>query len=99
MEMSIKRRLTLLIMGISLAAVVVTVLAITAYLIYDIRHGKIQELGLTATVTGDRNGAALAFDDVERAQQNLDIFRLSPSIMAACIYNGSGSLFARYENN
>ena len=62
MEMSIKRKLTLMIMGISLAAVILTVMAITTYLIYDLRYSKVQELGITASVIGDRgNSAALAF--------------------------------------
>jgi len=95
--MSIKRKLTLMMTGISLAAVMLTVVAITAYLIYDIRHSKMQELAVTAAITGDRNSASLIFLDSERARQNLDIFRLSPSILMACIYDAKGAVFAAYR--
>lgn len=94
--MSIKRKLTLMMVTISLAAVLLTVTAITAYLIYDMRLGKEQELAMTAALTGDRNNAALAFLDSERASNNLQIFRLNPEVLTACIYDGKGALFAGY---
>lgn len=95
--MSIKRKLTLMMMGISLAAVLLTVAAVTTYLIYDIRKSKISELEVMAALTGDRNAAAVAFLDNARARRNLEIFRMNPSVMSACIYNASGAFFAGYE--
>lgn len=95
--MSIKRRLILMMTCISLAAVLLTVAAITAYLIYDIRHSKLQELSVTAAMIGDRSSASLIFLDADRARRNLDIFRLSPSIMVSCIYDAKGVLFAGYH--
>ncbi len=95
--MSIQRKLTLTILGISLTAVMLTVMAITAYLIYDMRASKAQELRITAALTGDRNAAALAFLDNERLKSNLEIFRLNPSILTACIYDKQGALAAAYS--
>lgn len=95
---SIKRKLTLMMMSISLTAVLLTVLSITSYQIYDMRISKMQELDITAAVTGDRNSAALNFLDTERAHANLEIFRLSPAILAACIYDAEGKLFAGYKS-
>lgn len=95
--MSIKRKLTLIIMGLSLTAVMLTVVAITAYLIYDMRRSNAQELAVTATLLGDRNSAALTFLDNKHAQQNLELFRLDPSVMQACIYDTHGVLFAGYQ--
>ncbi len=94
--MSIKRKLTLMMMGITLAAVLLTVLAITSYLIYDMRKSQVKELAVMAAITGDRNSAALLFSDLENARRNLDIFRLNPAILTACIYNQQGELFAGY---
>lgn len=94
---SIKRKLTLMMMGISLTAVLLTVFAITSYQIYDMRISKIQELDITAAVMGDRNSAALNFLDSERAHTNLEIFRLNPAILAACVYDNTGELFAGYK--
>lgn len=95
--MSIKRKLTLLMMGISLATVLLTVGAITIYLIYDMRISKVNELNVTASLTGDRNSAALAFLDADRMKRNLEIFRQDHSILSACIYDGKGTLFTAYE--
>lgn len=97
-NLSIKRKLTLMVMGVSLMAVLLTVLAISSYLIYDIRISKQQELEVSAATAADRNSAALTFLDTGRAQANLDIFRLSPSIRSACIYDAAGDLFAAYES-
>ena len=95
--MSIKYKLTMMMMGISLAAVLLTVTAITSYLIYDMHDSKLKELAVTATLAGDRNSAAIAFMDNKRARSNLDIFRLNPAIKLACIYDAKGNAFAAYE--
>ncbi len=96
--MSIKRKLTLLMIGVSLAAVMLTVTGIATYLIYDMRKGKVQELKVTAAMTGERNNAALLFLDKNLAMRNLDMFRLSASVLAACIYDAQGQLFAGYHS-
>lgn len=95
-DLSIKHKLTLTIMGVSLAAVLLTVSAISLFLIYDIRASKQQELSITATIAADRNRAALTFQDAQRASANLEIFRHSPAILAACVYDEEGGLFANY---
>ncbi len=97
--MSIKRKLTLMTMSISTAAVVITVMSITSYLIYDMHRSKMESLALTAAIAGDRNSAALIFQYKEQAQSNLEIYRQSPSIQAACIYTAQGALFAGYESS
>ncbi len=97
--MSIKRRLTLTMLGISLAAILLAVSAITFYLIYDMRESTRQELDVTAAITGDRNSAALVFLDNTRATQNLEIFRLKPAIQIACIYDAQGMLFSAYRTD
>lgn len=96
--MSIKRRLMIIMMGISMTAVILTVTAITVYLIYDIRAAKQQDLAVTAVLTGDRNNAALQFRSKEHGQKNLEIFQHNPAIQLACIYDQTGDLFAGYEN-
>jgi signal transduction histidine kinase len=95
--MSIKYKLTMMLMGISLAAVLLTVTAITSYLIYDMRGSKLKELSVTATLAGDRNSAAIAFMDNARARSNLEIFHLNAAIKLACIYDNKGQYFAGYE--
>lgn len=95
--MSIRYKLTMMMMGISLAAVLLTVTAVTSYLIYDMHDRKLRELSVTAALAGDRNTAAIAFMDNARVRSNLDIFRSSPAIKLACIYDAKGNYFAGYE--
>lgn len=94
--MSIRYKLTLIMLGISVAAVLLTALSITSYLIFDMRKSAANELSVTAAVTADRNAAAVMFLDNERASKNLELFRLNPAIRRACIYDAQGALFAGY---
>lgn len=96
-RMSIRRKLTLMTMIISMVAVAIAVTAIASYLIYDMRNGKIQSVKLIAKIAGDRNSAALAFRTKDSIQSNLEIYRLSPSIRAVCIYDEAGELFGQYK--
>ena len=77
-----------------MARIALTVAAITTYLIYDMRKEKVSELAVTASITGDRNSAGLVFLDNAKVQENLEIFRLNPSILSACIYDAQSLLFA-----
>ncbi len=95
--MSIKRKLTLMTMGISITAIMLTVAAITTYLIYDMRKSTVQALALNAAIAGDRNSAGLMFQDKDMVQKNLEIYALSPAIQAACIYTTQKNIFAKYE--
>jgi signal transduction histidine kinase len=97
--MPIQRKLTLTIMGISLAAILLTVMAITLYLIYDMRKEKMHELSVTASLTGDRNSAGIMFFDNQKVQANLEIFQQNPAILSACIYDAQGALFASYSGD
>lgn len=94
--MSIRYKLTLTMLGISIAAVLLTAFSITAYLVYDMRIGKVAELGVSAALTADRNSAALLFLDNARADKNLELFHLNPSMLVACVYDSAGKLFATY---
>ena len=96
--MSIKRKLIMMMIGVSVTAVMLTIIGISAFLIYDVRASKAQELSVTAAITGDRNSAAVLFLDNDRVNRNLEIFRLNPSVAISCIYNDQGQLFAGYQS-
>lgn len=95
--MSINRKLTCVIMGITITAVLLTAAAIALYLIYDIRKSTMQTLEMNAAIAGDRNSAALVFLDAERVSSNLEIFRQTPSLLTACVFNTEGAIFASYR--
>lgn len=95
---SIRRRLTYLIMAISCISVLLTTVSISIIGIYNLRRNIIDELKISASIVGDRNRAALAFNDVSKAQENLSVFSVKQTITQACLYNSLGALFANYTN-
>ena len=97
-NLSIKRRLTLIIMAISSISVLITVLSISIIGVYNIRTNLINELDVSAAIVGDRNTAALVFEDNQRADENLNVFAVKRTIVQACLFNKDGAFFARYSN-
>lgn len=95
--MSIRRKLIISMLAVSVGAVLLTVGAVTLLLIYDMHKKKQQELDIAATLTADRNAASLIFIDNEQAQQNLALFQMDEAIMTACIYSIADTLFAGYQ--
>ena len=95
-NISIRKRLTYIIMLISFVSVVLTTLAISVIGVYRLQSDIIRELDVSASLVGDRNTAALLFNDDEKANQNLNVFSVNPSIVQACLYKKEGALFARY---
>lgn len=96
-ELTIKHKLTLLTLGISIGAILLTAGTIAAYVIYDMRQNAVQALALDAAIAGDRNSAALMFMDKAQAEQNLAIYAQNGAIQSACLYTEQKSLFAEYQ--
>lgn len=95
---SIRKRLTLIIMGISCVSVLITTLAISVIGVFNLRESIVAELDLSATLVGDRNKAILNFGTPEQAIANLSFLDVKPSIVQACIYSSEGNQFASYVN-
>ncbi len=93
---SIKWRLTFLILMVSFVSVLITTLAISIIGVYSLRSNLVKDLGITASIVGDRNTAALLFNDDKQAETNLNVFSVNPAIVQACLYSEKGEVFARY---
>jgi signal transduction histidine kinase len=93
---SIGKRLTHIIMLISFVSVFLTTLAISVIGVYRLQSDIIKEMDVSATLVGDRNTAALLFNDDKQANDNLNVFSVNPAIVQACLYNPQGAVFARY---
>ncbi len=92
---SIRARLMLIMMAVSGIAVLLTALIITLFGIYHLQETMKEELYLSAAVVGDRNAAALIFNNPERAQDNLAVFEDRLSVQKVCLYR-DGIEFARF---
>lgn len=95
-HMSIKKRLTVIIVAISFCSGLLTLFAVNILGVIHLKENMIDELKLTSTVVGDRNAAALLFDDPGLATENLKkVFEDENKVMAACLYR-EGLVFASY---
>jgi signal transduction histidine kinase/ActR/RegA family two-component response regulator len=95
-QRSIHTKLLAVVMSTTLAALVVSVGTVIGY---DLRsyHRTLQaDLSTQAELLGHMTAAALTFDDVRLARENLALMRTRPLVRAGAIYDASGALFASY---
>ncbi|PCI32283.1 MAG: hypothetical protein COB53_12570 [Elusimicrobia bacterium] len=93
---SIKRRLTAIIMGTSVVALV---LASTAFLVYDRRTSRkamLQSQSALAEFIGTQSTAALTFRYRQKAQEILAGLSVQQNLLLACLYTKESWEFARY---
>ncbi len=95
-DQPIRRKLMTIILITSGAVLLVTSAALFAYEFVTARQTLIESLATLGRITATNSTAALAFDNREDAAQILSALRSEPHIVAAGIYDGSGSLFATY---
>jgi sensor histidine kinase regulating citrate/malate metabolism len=98
-DLSIRKKLILIIMSTSAAAVLLGSLFLYLMLINQYERSYRNDLAGLARVVGDNCEVALAFDIPEDAQKVLSSLRSRLSITAASIYNIQGQLFAEYSKN
>jgi signal transduction histidine kinase/DNA-binding response OmpR family regulator len=94
---SIQRKLTLVIFFTSVLGLSSTCLALELYERASFRTSMTKELAFHADMLGLNTAASLAFNDRKSAQDILVALRAEPHIMAACIYDSSGNIFAEYR--
>src|SRR6266478_7246926 len=96
-DLSIKRKLTLIMM---LTGIIALVLSCASFIVYDqsfSRRAMVQDLSSLAEVIGSNSTAAITFTDPDSATEILAALSARPQITAACIYNIKGKPFAQYE--
>lgn len=96
LNLSIKRKLILMIMLTSSMALL---LSSVSFLIYDLtsfRHLLIQDLTTQAEITGYNSAAAIAFNDEPAATATLSALTAKNDIVAAGLYSPKGRMFAHY---
>ena len=95
-NLSIKRKLMLITMLTSTAALV---LSSVSFLIYDLisfRRQLSQDLMTEAQIVSFNSGAAMAFKDESAASTTLSALKAKDDIVAAALYSPEGKLFSRY---
>jgi signal transduction histidine kinase/CheY-like chemotaxis protein len=96
-DSSIHRKLAIVIFCTSLLGLSTTGLAFELYEKASFRATLASELQAHADTLGLNTAASLAFNDRKSAEELLASLRVERQIVAACIYDVSGNIFAEYR--
>src|ERR1041385_5968790 len=94
---SLKRKLTWVIMLISVTTLIMAVAALLALEAREFRTSLTRELNSIAEVIGGGSKAALEFDDKIAGLRTLSVLQDDPRIIEAGIYRPIGERFARFQ--
>ncbi len=94
--MSIKRRVTLVLLVMALATALVTTVTLSLIGFINLEQNFQEELNSSAHVIAERSKATLVFSDQTGATAQLSIFESQPSVQRACLYDINQTLFAAY---
>ena len=98
-RLSIKRKLTLVTMATSAAALVVAAVMFGVYDDTMTRRAIVHDLETMADVVGGNSTAALAFDDAASASAILGRLRADPTIVRAIVRDSAGRAFSEYGHD
>ncbi|MDD8012408.1 MAG: ATP-binding protein [Acidobacteriota bacterium] len=96
-KQSIKAKLMLIIMLTSIVCLLLTGAAVVVYERYHVTRDLVSDMNALAMLIADRSTAALTFQDPRLAEENLAALHVKPAVVAACILNENGDVFARYN--
>jgi PAS domain S-box-containing protein len=94
--MTIKHKLTSVIMLTSIAALLLAGAAFIAWSHIAYRRDMVRDLSVQAEMIADNCKAALAFEDAEDAEEVLRALHVEPSIVCGQVYTSKGEEFAEY---
>src|SRR5690349_6850125 len=95
-DLSIRRKLTLIVMITTCSAILLACGAFFAFDMHSLRESRMHDLDTLAEVLGSNSTAALTFNDQIAAQEVLQSLSAKEHIMAAALYRGDGTIFATY---
>jgi diguanylate cyclase (GGDEF)-like protein/PAS domain S-box-containing protein len=97
-NLSIRIKLAILILTASGIAVVLASLDFAIYERQSYRASAISELTALADTLGANTAASLAFNDQKTAKAMLGALAIEPHLLAACLYDNQGRIFAEYRS-
>jgi len=98
-NMSIGRKLTVIIMTISGLTLLLACFAIVIYDIIELRQGMVNDTFTLANMVAENSTAALTFHDAQAAKEILRSLHTQPHVTAACLYTAEGQPFATYDRS
>jgi signal transduction histidine kinase/CheY-like chemotaxis protein len=98
-NLSIRRKLTLIIMVTTCAAMFIACAVFLGFDIYNFRQSKVHDLETLAEILAANSTAAMTFSEARTAHEVLQPLRVIDHVIAAGIYQSSGKIFATYVRN
>ncbi len=95
-DLPLRRRLRLLVLAASAIALMLAGVGVVVYEITTVRPRVLRDLAAQAELVRVNTTAALQFQDMEAAHENLATLKARREISAAAIYDSAGTLFASY---
>ena len=96
-DLSIRRKLTLLILASSVLGLVMACVGLAAYERKSFRASTTNELSALADTLGANAVASMVFNDQKTAADILGALRTEPHILGARLYDANGKVFAEYR--
>jgi diguanylate cyclase (GGDEF)-like protein/PAS domain S-box-containing protein len=97
-DFSIRFKLALLILTASMLAVLLASLGFAIYERQSYRASAVREVTALADTLGANSAASLAFNDQATAKTMLGALATEPNLLAACLYDNQGGIFAEYRS-
>jgi len=98
-DLSIRRKLTALILFSSAFGLILACFGLAAYERTSFRTSRTNALSILADTVGANAAASLLFNDHKAASDLLSALRADPRILAARLYDVKGKTFAEYKRN
>lgn len=95
-DTSVRGKLILINLLTTTIALVLAGGSFIAYQQFSYRREMAHDLGVLSQIIAFESASALSFDDPSSAEHSLMSLSAQPNIIAACIYDRSGKVFAKY---
>src|ERR1041384_3655693 len=95
-DVSLKRKLLVIIMLTSSVALLLACAAFVTYERAQFRGDMVDDLAVKAELFAEQSTAALSFKDPKAATEILNKLAAQKHIVFACVYSRDGQVFARY---
>lgn len=97
-DTSIQRKITVVIMITTLSALLLAMITLFLFEIKELRVTLNREISSIAEIVGANMTAPLEFDDQKSGLQVLSALKNDPRILSAEVFDETGKLFVKYEN-
>jgi signal transduction histidine kinase/ActR/RegA family two-component response regulator len=96
---SVRGKLLLVVIVTTFTALAVAAAALMVYDLKTYEESRVSDLVTLADVLATASAPALAFNDRREAQDNLELLRVRPSILAGALYDAAGARIAIYQQD